>query len=203
MPPEDDLLAASVHAFLDRVAAREPTPGGGSVAATAGALAVALARMVAAYSTGGAAAGPKAAQAGQAGERLAQAECMLRQLVNEDAAAYQAWRAARKSGDPAETARATALAIAVPLEIVGFATAALEVLNESKEAFNPRLSSDLGGAAVLAEACAQAAAYNVRINVWDAAAADPQHEVRDELDRLLAHARQARDALLAFVDAQI
>ena len=36
--------------FLNAVAAREPTPGGGAVAATAGALGAALARMVAAYS---------------------------------------------------------------------------------------------------------------------------------------------------------
>ncbi|MGI0068150.1 MAG: cyclodeaminase/cyclohydrolase family protein, partial [Thermoplasmata archaeon] len=42
--------AESFTGFLDRIAARTPTPGGGSAAAAAGALAAALGEMVLAYS---------------------------------------------------------------------------------------------------------------------------------------------------------
>ncbi len=46
----DDLTKLTVESFLDEVADRTPTPGGGAVSALAGALACAMARMVAAYS---------------------------------------------------------------------------------------------------------------------------------------------------------
>ena len=197
---ENDLLAQSAHAFLDGVAKREPTPGGGSVAAAVGALAVALSRMVVSYSAGKRTGDDEAAQAKHAADQLAHADRMLRRLVSEDAAAYRSYMAARKSGDPDEQAQATGVAIAVPLEIAAVACSALAVLDRFKEASNRNLVSDLGIAALLTEASVQAAAYNIRINLRDADQADPKGEVREEMERLLEHARRARESIAAFAD---
>ena len=203
MTSETDLLGQPVHAFLDGVAEREPTPGGGSVAAAAGALAIALARMVAAYSDGKCTDRDDPTKADQVADQLAHADRMLRRLVNEDAAAYRSYTAARKSSDPAEQARATGVAIAVPLETAAVACSALAVLDRFKETSNRNLVSDLGIAAVLAEASVRAAAYNIRINLRDADQADPKGEVREEMEHLLEHARRARESIAGFADSYL
>ncbi|MFH0982831.1 MAG: cyclodeaminase/cyclohydrolase family protein [Planctomycetota bacterium] len=203
MTVENDLLGRPAHAFLNAVAAREATPGGGSVAAAAGALAVALARMVTAYSAAKVSGAEDTDPVRQDADRLAHADRMLRQLVNEDAAAYRAYTTARKSGEPAELARARAVAIAVPLEVAAVAGAALGIMDQFKELSNRNLISDLGVAAVLTEACVRAAAYNVRVNLRDAPQADPKGEVPHELERLLERARQARDSVVGFVDRHL
>ncbi len=52
MSASKDYLRLPLHDFLADVAARTPTPGGGSVAAAVGALGAALARMALAYTEG-------------------------------------------------------------------------------------------------------------------------------------------------------
>ncbi|MCP4592197.1 MAG: hypothetical protein GY842_15805 [bacterium] len=200
MTDPTDLLAQTTHEFLDALASRQPTPGGGCAAALAGALAVALARMVTAYARGR---DGEVDAVKQVAEPLARADAMLRRLVNEDAAAYQAYAEARRSADPSEAARAAGVAVAVPLEIAAVAGAVLADMNRVKEQLNRNLISDLGVVAVLADACVRAAAYSVRINLRDAAATDPQGKVREELEHLLRHADEARAALEGFVDAQL
>ena len=203
MTGDQDLLNQRVHAFLDDVAARKPTPGGGSVAAAAGALAVTLARMVVGYSGGKSAAPATVANVDQAAECLAQADAMLRRLANEDATAYQLYVAGRKSGDPVEAARSAGVAAAVPLEIAAVASSALGILDRFKTSFNVNLVSDLGVAAVLADACVQAALYNVRVNLRDGDRMDPEGEVREEVSLLLENARRARESVVGFVEGYL
>ncbi len=52
MSPEKDYLSLPLQTFLADLAAKSPTPGGGSVAALAGAVAACQARMVLEYSVG-------------------------------------------------------------------------------------------------------------------------------------------------------
>ena len=203
MATESDWLARPGHAFLDAVAAREPTPGGGSVAAAAGALAASMARMVAAYSPARDADANAFAAIRAASAELAEADRMLRGLVNEDAAAYQSYVEARKSGDADERKRATALALAVPMEVAAVACSVLRTLDRCKDACNRNLVSDLGVAAVLAEACVRAAAYNVRVNLKQAPEADPTGEVRAELTALTDAAQSLMQTVLKLVDAQV
>ena len=68
---------------------------------------------------------------------------------------------------------------------------------------NPNLISDLGVAAVLAEASVRAAAYNVRINLRHADEPDPHDEVRKETQQLLERAQRTRDSISAFVDGYL
>src|SRR5947208_13252171 len=82
--------------FLNAAAARQPTPGGGSVTALAGALAASMGEMVVNYSIG-----KKGLEAFQgelkpAVEELHRARGLLLRLMAEDQAAFQALTTARK-----------------------------------------------------------------------------------------------------------
>jgi len=80
----------SIHAYLDALSAREPTPGGGSVAALVGALAAGLAAMVGNFTQGGK---KYAAVAPEVEHRLAQLDHSLQtleELVQKDIDAYGA-----------------------------------------------------------------------------------------------------------------
>ena len=160
--------------FVSSVASSAPVPGGGSVAAHAGALAAALARMVAGLTVGRkkyAAVDTDmralATDAAALGARLAA-------LVHEDADAYAAVSAAYKlPGDAgvAAAGRATAVQAAlveaarVPLETARACTAVARLAVTCASKGNTNAVSDAGVAALLAEAACKGAAFNVRINV--------------------------------------
>lgn len=172
--------AQSLAGFVASVASPAPTPGGGSVAAHAGALAAALARMVAGLTVGkkkyAAVDGEfreLAQRASALGERLAE-------LVALDARAYEAVSAAYRlpATDAASTAAREAAVTAaligaaeVPLETARACAEVCALAEAAAERGNSNALSDAGVAALLAEAAARGAAYNVRINV--AALAEP------------------------------
>jgi formiminotetrahydrofolate cyclodeaminase len=167
------LLSLPAEDLLDRFASPDPTPGGGSAAALAGALGAALVSMVCAMPktrTGAALERARLdaalAWAREAGERL-------RALVQEDTRAYDAVVAAYrlpKGTDGEKAARKSSIAVAmarateVPLET---AEACLVVLKSAEEAAshgNPNALSDARTGAALAWAGLVGAAENVRIN---------------------------------------
>lgn len=182
--------ACQLDEFLDDVAARRPTPGGGAVAAAAGALACAMARMVAEYSPGkGADAGAKKTVAALT-EPLGRADRMVRRLIVEDAAAYSALKEAAKrfKADPSTKADhegALAVAISVPLEIAAVGCEALDIMKRLVPSANRYLLGDLGIATVLAEASVRAAAYMVRVNAGSLGDADRTGQADRQIDRLL------------------
>lgn len=167
---EETLADLPVAAFLERLAAGSPTPGGGSAAALAGALAAALGRMVAALTLGKPRYAAVAAELHALAARLARAQGMLRRLMDEDAAAYSALSAALKldAADPqraAQVADAAGLAARVPLETAAIAAEVGHELERLAAVGNPRLRPDVEAGLHLARAAVQAAAANVRANL--------------------------------------
>jgi formiminotetrahydrofolate cyclodeaminase len=168
-----DLLGLSAGELLDRFASPDPTPGGGSAAALAGATGAALVLMVAGL--------PKT-RTGAASERerldaargwAQEAGARLRRLVDEDSRAYDAVVAAYKlpKGSDAEkaarkeaVARAMALATDVPLQTLEACLVVLKAAQEAAEHGNPNALSDARTAGALAWAGLLGAAENVRIN---------------------------------------
>lgn len=158
-------------AWMDSVASASPSPGGGTVSAVAGAVAAALAAMV-----GRLTAGRKkyAAVDGEFRALVEQAEALrlrLMRLGDEDAAAYDAVSAAYGIPKTDEARRTAAIQAAlveatrVPLETLRAARAVAALAARAAEAGNRNAASDAGVGALLAEAAARGAAYNVRINV--------------------------------------
>lgn len=174
----DDLAQQRLDDFLNQVSDRTPTPGGGSVAAATGALACALARMVAAFSVGRKTDNAARERVQQAAGRLRTADEILRALITQDAAAYSAMTDSRTTGSEPPPGRDDTVmgAVAVPMEIAAVATRALAAMDDFKALANRHLLCDLGIAAVLAEAASRAARYTILVNV--AELSDPALRVR-------------------------
>lgn len=80
----------SIHAYLDALSAREPTPGGGSVAALVGALAAGLAAMVANFTQGRKRYAAVAPEVAARLAKLGTSRQLLEELVQRDIDAYGA-----------------------------------------------------------------------------------------------------------------
>ena len=200
----DDLTALPFDKFLDQLADRTPTPGGGAVAAAAGALSCAMARMVAAYSIKKNTDADTRHRIETFAMRLRRADGLLRALVTQDGEAYTKMTTAAKAAkkDPAvgnAYAEAVMSAISVPMEIAALASEALATMDEFKALANPYLLSDLGVAAVLAESTAQAARYSVLINARELADEAARVRVTTEINEAVSHSARLRETVESFV----
>ena len=198
----------SLSGFVASVAAPVPTPGGGTVAAHAGALGAALAQMVAGLTIGRKKYAAVEERMREAALRAADLGNRLTALAREDADAYGAVSAAyRLPKEPADAAAARARAIAdallgaarVPLDTARAAAEVAELAAICAEQGNANAVSDAGVAALMAEAACRGAAYNVRINVAaldDRAPGEPLvGEARALVERAAAAARTATAAV--------
>ncbi len=160
------LLDCSVADLLDRLAAKQPAPGGGGAAAITAAMAAGLLGMAARFSTEQLVDSPgRAAYADRARDQVAA-------LAERDAEAYGAVLAAfalPREPDPEvrrrQIRRSVERAAQVPTEIAEVASGIAVEAVELAARGNPNLRGDAFTAATLAAAAARAAAELVRINV--------------------------------------
>jgi glutamate formiminotransferase/formiminotetrahydrofolate cyclodeaminase len=167
-------LAALVQPFLDAVSAPAATPGGGSVAALAGALAASLGEMVAGLSR------KKKSQLAFVEDLSASIEALrdvarkLTAAIDRDAQSYEAVIAALKL--PKESAEeqttqeaamesATRYATEVPMETALAAADVFEKLVQLEAMAAPSMLSDLRVGRLMAVAAARSALENVAINL--------------------------------------
>jgi glutamate formiminotransferase / formiminotetrahydrofolate cyclodeaminase len=164
----------SVSGFLSSVAGPTPAPGGGSVAAHAGALAASLVQMVAGLTAGKKKYASVDAEMREAGVSASGLANRLAGLVARDADAYTAVSDAYQlpqGSDAERVARATAIRAAllgaaeVPLETARAAVEVAELAHAVAQRGNQNAITDAGVAALLADAACRGAAYNVRVNV--------------------------------------
>src|SRR5712692_4328586 len=167
-------LAALAQPLLDAVAAPTPTPGGGSVAALAGALAASLGQMVAAMSRQKKSQAAYAEQLTAALAELRAAADALGGAVDRDASAYEAVMAAfrlpkatpqEESARKAAIQRATKGAAEVPLTVAATAAALYELLGQLERLSSASMISDLRVGRLMAAAAARGALENVSINL--------------------------------------
>jgi formiminotetrahydrofolate cyclodeaminase len=160
------LLDCPVTELLDRLAAKQPTPGGGGAAAITAAMAAGLLGMAARFST---------TQLIDSAGRASDADRMRTEvaaLAEQDAQAYQAVLAAfalSRQPDPQarrrQIRRSLQRAAQVPAQIAEIASGiAIEAIELAKKG-NPNLRGDVFTAAALAAAAARSAAELVRLNV--------------------------------------
>ena len=197
--------------FLDRLAAGTPAPGGGSAAAYAGAMAAALASMVARVTIGK----KKYADVERRMEEIAQEadrmRAVLTQAVTLDAQAFEGVMAAMKLPKAMETeqaARAHAIeqathkAAAVPLDVCRHVVKTLELLAEVAEIGNANAVADAASGAVMARAALQAAGLNVRVNAASVADKDSALQWLDSLNDLNAQAQALEERVWRAVRAR-
>ncbi|MBX3358334.1 MAG: cyclodeaminase/cyclohydrolase family protein [Phycisphaeraceae bacterium] len=189
------LESYTIQEFLDAVSARTPTPGGGAVASAVGALGASLAGMVVAYSVG-----KKSLEAGRselekAVLALTRARAVLAELAREDAAAYEAVNTLMRLPETDERrarewASAASLAVEVPRSVAGACCDLLRLFEHLAPITNPQLRSDLAIAAVLAEAAARSAWWNVAVNLPLLADEAERGRLRSGMLEMLASARE-------------
>ena len=158
------------NAFVEAVASKEPTPGGGSVAALAGALGAALAQMVAGLTTGRKKYADVSDQAqmilNQAGELRQQ----LTAAIAEDAAAYKQVMAAFRNKELSGAAREAAVEEAtigageVPLGVARLSLEAARLGLAIAEIGNANAVTDGAAGVLLARTAVQVAGLNVKTN---------------------------------------
>jgi methenyltetrahydrofolate cyclohydrolase len=196
-----DLAALSVAGFAHALAAKTPTPGGGSVAGVTAAHAAGLVAMVVGYSLGKRvfAAFEADGAAMLASLRTTIDACLT--AANADATAYARLNALWKlPPDDAERQaswhQAVHDAIAAPLLMVRLAAEITGRCRGLVGHTTKHLDSDLAIAADLAACAARAAAWNVRANLPSVASAD----TRIATERLLAETLAIVKEDAAFVD---
>jgi methenyltetrahydrofolate cyclohydrolase len=192
--------------YLEDAAAARPTPGGGSVAAMAGALASTMTSMAAGFTTG-----PKFKAAdGPARDAVAESAKLRRLLLDyahQDMVVYEAIMAAcklPKATEAEKTARADAIRAATKAslnlvqQVMSQCFLVLALSRTLTEWANPNLISDVGVAAELALGAVKAARINIEVNLAgydiaaDAAAIRAEADgIVTEAERLAAETRQA------------
>lgn len=160
--------------FLDKLASKAPEPGGGSVAALTGSLGAALVSMVCGLTLGK----EKYKDVQPQVEALVRESEKLRQemqdLIQKDTEVYgglsEVYKMpkntdAEKAARTAKMQEALKLACQVPFEIGIKSLEVAKLAGRAAEIGNVAAVSDAGVAVLLAQACAQSAALNVKINV--------------------------------------
>jgi len=188
------LVDKSVRQLLDAFAAPTPTPGGGSAAALAGAMAAALVEMVASMPKTKNGTPEDRTALDTALPELKSLRALLTDLVDRDAASYDAVVAAYKlpkTTDDERAARKAAVreamrgATDVPIETARASLAVARLTRVVAEHGNPNAKSDASVALGLAMQAAGGARANVEINVDSVGDADYAVAVRAELERLM------------------
>ena len=196
----ETLAHLSVKEFADRLASKAPVPGGGAVAAVTAAHSAALGCMVLAYTLGKLNFAAHESENKKKLEFLQRAQNQALALADQDAAAYATlsalWKlpntdARRVAQEPAAVRAATA----APMAIVLLAGVILESLQNMHKTSNPNLISDLAIAAKLADTAADAAAWNVRVNVPQLETEAERAAALTQLDRALASVRTTADSI--------
>jgi len=203
-----DFSKLSLEDFLAALASDAPTPGGGTGAAAAAAMGAALTEMVSALTLSKEkyAASHDAVRPIMDAARAARAEFLG--LAREDAEAYDAVVSARrlpkdtpeeKSVRGARIEEANRRATEIPMRTARAAARLLGNLPELVEKGNPNAASDVGSAALLLEAAAEAALLNVGINLSGASDAELIGNMQRETADLQTEMQRVRDRVVAEV----
>ncbi len=200
MTSETTIRELTVTQLLDAVAAKQPTPGGGAVAAVTVATAAALGEMVIRYRIGKKAAEAHKALHEDVAEVLGGLRSAALSLAETDAAAFRRLAALWKL-DPddarrlAEWVDAVDGAIDAPLQVMTSGLTVLDALDRVRGTVGTMLRSDLAIAALLAQAGSEAAAWNVRINLPLLGEGAQAADLERQTARAVARARSLREQI--------
>ena len=194
---EKSLVRMTVTDFTDEVSRDTPAPGGGSIAAFAGALGAALASMVANLWQGKMEKAEAEAVLLQAAENAQRIKDQLIVAVDEDTNAFNAYMDARRlpSRTPEEAAHREAMmqqglktAVAVPYRTAELSHAAIQAAWSVARHGSVNSITDAAVGAQIAFTGVQGGIWNVLINLKDITDAAFVQEMRGKCDALLAEA---------------
>jgi len=159
----------SLKNYLDKLASKSPTPGGGSTAALLGALAAGLVSMVSNFTLGKPKYKKVEKSVGRILERAEKLRERLSQLTEEDCLAYRkisdAYRLPKGEERNKVMQKALHQAVKVPFEVANLSFKLLKLNAELVKKGNRNLISDVGVSVIFALSALESAAINVEINL--------------------------------------
>ena len=206
------LVNMTLRKFADETSSESPAPGGGSVAAFAGALGVSLATMVANLSSHKKGWDDRWKEFSDYAERGQQIKDQLLKLVDEDTRAFNRIMDAYglpKSNEEEKAKRkraiqeATLYAIEIPFKVMQLSLQSFDIIKPMAEFGNPNSVSDAGVGALCARTAVQGAFLNVKIN---AAGYENKAYVEERLSKgneILKQAIELEKNVLEIVEGKI
>lgn len=202
----------TLNGFLDELASSSPAPGGGSVAALAGALGAALASMVCNLTIGK----KKYADVEESMKAILKESEDLRArftvLIEKDTEAFNkvmeafslpkendAQRALRDAAIVAATKEATL----VPLEVMKHCIDGLALAQKVATSGNKNSISDAGVSALMLHAACESAALNVRVNLKGLSDTEFVHWKADEMESILKTSRTMLEQIRTIVTEKL
>lgn len=189
----------SLTQFLDKLATKEPVPGGGGASALAGAIGAALGNMVGSLTVGKKKYAAVEADIIALNEKAEEVRHVLCVLIEKDAEVFEPLSRAYSipKDDPTRDevmAKVLKEASEVPLEIMRNCCKALDLISEYAQKGSVIAISDAGCAAVMCKAALESAALNVYINtksMKDRELAETMNaEVQEMMDKYCAIASE-------------
>lgn len=211
-PAQERLVDMTLRDFVWETASESKAPGGGSIAATMGALAAALGTMVANLSSHKRGWDERWAEFSDWAERGKACHDELLHLIDEDTDAFNEIMAAfglpnatpaEKEAKQAALQVATKHAIEVPLRVMAASVEAMAVARAMAEQGLPASISDAGVAALAARGAVLGADLNVRINSADVADKTWLAEVLERARTLREQAIAGEQEILAIVEQKL
>jgi len=202
------LIDKKVSNFLDELASNSPTPGGGSVAALAGALGAALISMV-----GNLTVGKKVEE--DIKKIISSSEKLrykLSQLIEEDVKAFNNFMATYKMPKETEDEKrvraekiqeALIEAAKVPLKTAYKCLDIMILSQEVAEKGNINVISDAGVAVLMAEAALESAILNVKINLKMIKDEKIKEELSSSIKELLLKEKGQKERVLKTIEEKI
>jgi formiminotetrahydrofolate cyclodeaminase len=206
------LTEKNVTQFLDELASNSPAPGGGSVAALAGATGAALASMVCNLTIGKKKYADVQDEMTHVLQQTEQLRKELALLIDKDTEAFNTVMAAfglPKGTDQEQTARSAAIqeatksATLIPLQVMKMCDKAMMPALTVAKKGNKNSASDAGVAALMLRAGCAGAALNVRINLGSLNDADFVQQISQQYRGILQNVENVTREVLAAVDQSI
>lgn len=211
-PDQKKLAALSVRKFIEETASESPAPGGGSIAASMGAMGAALGTMVANLSAHKRGWDHRWEEFSLWAEKGKSYQDQLLHLIDEDTSAFNAIMEACKLPKNNEEEKqqrgkaiqlATRQAIEVPLKVMQISFHSMELIKEMAENGNPNSVSDAGVGALAARSAVLGAALNVRINANSLSDQQFVSEILKDVSDLEKKTAQFEKKILEIVEKKI
>ncbi len=205
---EKALVEMKVNDFADEVSRESPAPGGGSIAALAGALGASLFSMVSNLSASKPGSENIDSILFEAAEKAQFLKDALIKAVDDDTNAFNSYMDARrlpKTSDEEKAVREKAMleglkeAVKVPLNTAKMSLEALKLADTVLEYGNPNSITDVGVGAHIAGSGVIGGIYNVLINLKDISDEEFNSEMRAECEKL----REETDLLIGKIEKKV
>ncbi len=206
------LASMGLHEFADLLSTETPSPGGGSVAALAGALASSLAAMVANLTFGNKKYKPEWEKMEKLAVSGQQIKKQLLAAIDDDTDAFNSIMAANRLPKKTEENReartreieaATQQATLIPLKVMELSLEAMKLCKPAARLGNINAVSDVGVGALMANSAVMGAFLNVKINLPGITDEKFKHKVLQKAQTIRTEADMLQKEILELAEARM